>query len=1362
MAKTTTRWFLAGLLCMALWPAAAQAQSPELADAYNRYSELRAEGRYQDALPFAKEALRLGEPVFGSDHRNTATLLNNIAALYDDLGRYADAEPLYERSLAIFERALGPEHPDVATGLNNVARLYHAQGRYAEAVLLYQRSLAIMKKALGPEHPDVAVSLNNTAELYRTQGRYAEAEPLYQLALAIREKALGLEHPSVGESLNNLAALYQAQGRYAEAELLYQRTMAVLEKALGPGHPNVATSINNLASLYDDLGRYTEAEPLYQRALAIREKALGPDHPDVARSLNNLAELYRLQGRYAEAEPFNQRSLSIKEKVLGPGHPSVATSVNNLAELYRAQGRYAEAEPLYQRALAILEKALGPEHPDVATILNNLAGLNQAQGRYAEAELLYQRTMAILEKALGLGHPSVATSVDNLATLYDDLGRYAEAEPLHQRALGIREKALGPDHPDVARSLNNLAELYRLQGRYAEAEPFNQRSLSIKEKVLGPGHPSVATSVNNLAELYRAQGRYADAEPLHRRALAIREKVLGPGHPSVATSLNNLAELYSDQGRYAEAEPLNRRALAIREEAQGPEHPDVATILNNLAGLNQAQGRYAEAELLYQRTMAILEKALGPGHPSVATSVDNLATLYDDLGRYAEAEPLHQRALAIRDKALGPDHPDVARSLNNLASLYQAQGRYADSEPLHRQALAIQEKALGREHPDVAQSLNNLASLYYAQGRYAEAEPPYRLALAIREKALGPEHLEVAQSLNNLSVLYDDQDRHAEALEMVRRGSGILRVRATRLGIQPATEAIPERAAFTLHVRLASRLAEELDSRGTGERLTLVSEAFEVGQLAQTTAASHAIARMSARFARGDDTLAGIVRDRQDSVERWRLVDKKLIEAVGKPPDERKPDAELSFRAEIAALEGRLDHLDSQLADEFPDYAELATPQPLSLHEAQELLGPDEALIAYLVDHAATYVWVITSERAQMLSAKLGREALDEAVAELRRGLDLTGVMALEDIPSFDTNVAYDLYQQVFAPAEPLLNGVRHVMIVPDGALQSLPFGVLVSEPAITLTWGSLNGGDGFTGPSRGVTVVSGPSEKVGESEAYSDYRGVSWLAERYAITVLPSVSSLRALRQIVRESDASKPFAGFGDPVLAGDTGAEERGPALARLFRRGPVADVDEVRRLPSLPETASELREIAKSLGAETSSIYLQGEATEAHVKSIDLSDTRVIAFATHGLVAGELSGVAEPALVLTPPETGTENDDGLLTSSEIAQLKLNADWVILSACNTAAGDRPGAEGLSGLSKAFFYAGSRALLVSHWPVASEAAVQLTTRMFEELAAEPGVGRSEALRRSMLAMIANDNEPRHAHPMFWAPFVVVGEGWR
>ena len=278
-------------------------------------------------------------------------------------------------------------------------------------------------------------------------------------------------------------------------------------------------------------------------------------------------------------------------------------------------------------------------------------------------------------------------------------------------------------------------------------------------------------------------------------------------------------------------------------------------------------------------------------------------------------------------------------------------------------------------------------------------------------------------------------------------------------------------------------------------------------------------------------------------------------------------------------------------------------------------------------------------------------------------------------------------------------------------------------------------------------------------------YRNAAWLARTNAITVLPAVSSLKALRALAKESHASRPFIGFGNPLLDGqDDGyvpmakaARERqqcpkeplhtpGLIAARggmvpLLQRNYIADTSSVRAQMPLPETADELCAVAHDLGAGDGDIYLGASASEMGVKALSasgaLAQYRTVEFATHGALAGQVSGNADPGLILTPPEQGTEEDDGYLSASEVAGLKLDADWVVLSACNTAAPGTEGSEALSGLARAFFYAGARSLLVSHWAVNSNATVKLITGAVAELKADPKIGRAEAMRRSMLALI-------------------------
>jgi CHAT domain-containing protein len=291
---------------------------------------------------------------------------------------------------------------------------------------------------------------------------------------------------------------------------------------------------------------------------------------------------------------------------------------------------------------------------------------------------------------------------------------------------------------------------------------------------------------------------------------------------------------------------------------------------------------------------------------------------------------------------------------------------------------------------------------------------------------------------------------------------------------------------------------------------------------------------------------------------------------------------------------------------------------------------------------------------------------------------------------------------------------------------------------------------------------------------------------------VLPAVSNLKALRQ--HASRGAKPtddYIGYGDPVLKGDgtscrtasgDGAGRatirgrggrRSASLGDVFTKNgdAAAVVEHVRALCPLPDTAHEIRSVAARFRPQATQIRLDRAARETDIKALSkngaLARYRIVQFATHGLLAGDVEIMTkrqgEPALVMTPPDTPQDkDDDGLLTASEVAELKLNADWVVLSACNTASSDRLGAEALSGLARAFFYAGARAMLVSHWPVYSDAAVRLTTAAFANLDRDAKAGRAEALQRAMVELMDDASQEDNAHPAVWAPFVVVGEGAR
>ena len=338
-----------------------------------------------------------------------------------------------------------------------------------------------------------------------------------------------------------------------------------------------------------------------------------------------------------------------------------------------------------------------------------------------------------------------------------------------------------------------------------------------------------------------------------------------------------------------------------------------------------------------------------------------------------------------------------------------------------------------------------------------------------------------------------------------------------------------------------------------------------------------------------------------------------------------------------------------------------------------------------------------------------------------------------------------------------------------NGALGELPLGLLPTAP---------------------VKLEPTPGEPL-----FAEYRKVPWLARDHAVTVAPSASAVVTLRALPPGAAGREKLIGFGDPYFSADEAAEAdaelaaaakpvavaaatetdanvtRGaPLRLRAAPKTEGIDAAELAMLPRLPDTREELISIARALDVDPAkALFLGRAANEDNVENRDLSRYRVIDFATHGLVSGDLDGLTRPPWRCRRPTSPEVAGDGLLTMEKILALKLDADWVVLSACNTGAGTAgAGAEAASGLGSAFFYAGTRALLVTNWSVHSASARELTTDLFRRQGADPGLSRGEALRQSMMALLDGpgsvDGQGRtvytYAHPLFWAPFTLIGDG--
>jgi CHAT domain-containing protein len=811
--------------------------------------------------------------------------------------------------------------------------------------------------------------------------------------------------------------------------------------------------------------------------------------------------------------------------------------------------------------------------------------------------------------------------------------------------------------------------------------------LNSKLPSFGTGDLAEYNELMRAARVYNAGRNSAEAENSYRRALELQTRVFGAQSPGAGEALIALALEVSNQGRFEESANLFRRAEPIIERS--PNAMDRARLAAYQALDAANQGHYRDA-LRYAHDASALRR----------TKVEAAQPGMDGIGG---AEP----NVVSRG--------ELAHSLSIEAAMALRLDDMATAEATAEEALQIIS-----ETPDLPpwwrpNALSMMGQINARRGRFAAAERNYLDALAFRQRLFGDT---APTALSNLALgrLYADEELYPQSVRAYRAAFAILeKDRAARSDFS-----FDQLAPF---LKAASGLAE----RNVEERTGLEAEMLRAVQLAGAGVSDQTIARASARLAAGDPAVAELVRQLQTAQRRQDSARMDLANETAKPDEERGSIRESALVQEVVTASASAEQLQEALAKAFPAYSKLANPGPAELDELRAQLQPGEGIISFTFGREQAYAILVTGDRFVVRKLDLTEATLATAVGELRRAF----VPRLGTVPEFDLRDSYALYRQLLGPFDAALAGIKHLIVVPGGALASLPLGILVT---------------GDPGSGR-------------------DYAHASWLIRRVALSQVPSMRAFISLRAAgpgrVRPPH---PFLGFGNPSFIGAGQQADGKPsalvALAQQCRDNGPVPAEMLRALAPLPETAGEVNTVARLLGADGKSVFLGRDATETRLRELPLDQYDVLYFATHGLLPGELRCQAEPGLALSPPDViaTSKDSDGLLDATEIASLSLNADLVVLSACNTASGGgRFGGEALSGLAEAFFYAGARALLASHWEVPSTATVRLMTGLFER--AGPGLtrGTSESLRQSQLALL---DQPATAHPFFWAAFTVIGDG--
>jgi CHAT domain-containing protein len=719
--------------------------------------------------------------------------------------------------------------------------------------------------------------------------------------------------------------------------------------------------------------------------------------------------------------------------------------------------------------------------------------------------------------------------------------------------------------------------------------------------------------------------------------------------------------------------------------------------------------------------------------------------------RLAEAEDVARNALASLG---GGSSGQAAATLGMLGTILSKRQGPNQAEPYLRRSLAMWESVSGARSRKVLDARFDLGDNLFAQRRLAEAEAIYRRALTDMRQSWGDngrqtlDVQEFAGFLAELQGKFVDAVRDYRAVCATRAEQTAQSGRGARASLVKTPDT--DRAGgCSLHEAILLR-HWALAGGGTAPQdqpFALRDEAFAAAQRALPSPSGEAMARAAARQ-------AAALATPDDLAERYEALIQKRDAAGFAPkpiPQDYFADAPLTAerQAEKDKLGDEIARIATRLSTVAPLYWDIRMPRALDIAALQHLLHKDEALIYFMVAPGDVHGLAFAVARDRAGWATLGKTGaeLKLEVTGLRGDIDTGAYGVGEDVRAqgpgyapFDRKKAYGLYLALFGDPEiqAVMAGHHTLIIVPSGPLIALPPGLLVTKAPH---------GDGASDADT--------------------MRHTDWLLREKAIAVLPSVAALRIVRELVarHRHGLSDPLLAFTNPDFTGgatgDGGvsAATRGsPRNYTSYFRGGEPSVALLRTLPSLPHTRDEGMALAKALNAPSSAVLSGMEASRAELMKRNsdgrLARARVVEFATHGLVAGDGDGFAEPALVLS---SGPSPRDWLLTASDAAQLRINADWVLLSACNTASPDLQDAEGLSGLARGFFYAGASALLVSHWSLADDTAATLVPTAIG-LQADKGLSRAEALRRASLAIL-DELGADHTHPFYWAPFVLIGE---
>ncbi len=956
------------------------------------------------------------------------------------------------------------------------------------------------------------------------------------------------------------------------------------------------------------------------------------------------------------------------------------------------------------RYLHAIEKA--PDDLARSLVLDLVARFFFENGDLAGAEKCFQAALE-LRKAKSLGELGIARNLSNIATVLYHQGRKSEVEGYLNTAYEDYNR-LAPQAPEMIRILRNLGIRARELGDLNQSIKYQQRSIAVAETVW-PKSTAHADTLHELGTVERDSGRMQEARAHLSQALELRER-LEPGSAHLANTLNALSLLYRTQGDLDQALALARRSISVSGRLTGAESYRAAA-LNSIALIENALGQWPEAEADLAKALELAPKS-SQAKRLIPALLANMAVVQENQGNFSAALPLYRKALDLkRQNGL---IAEIAPTLRSVGILHHRIGKPKEARAYLTEALSIQQKVRPGDI-EIADTLDALGSVLAEGGQLATAGDYLEKALKIVNVG-APNSLIAANVYSNYGVVQQRLGSLSVAEQYLQRAVEIyddLFLRASYSHSALISFSARHYSTYSNAADVYIALGENKSALEVAERArgrSLMIQLAERDVLPLLDIPSQVAERMK--------TL-------ETSLDRIEIRNSR----VDRPADESRE------QSEQRSLFRERERLMADLRRSSPRLATLRYPLALSANEIRSVLDPGTILASLLVGSTHSYLFTVSRNddlRVQILP--IGESALRQRVERFRGLIAEARGTTLRELRAAELHrLSKELYNLLIAPAADRIERADRVLIVADGPLHYLPFAALLREAS------------GERGHSHDQYLAEWkPFHSVLSATVYAEIK-----KERRGPT----------------KDQAGSPLllAAFGDPrfseSLQGKAPEQIADIRVRSALRRGTL-------QLEPLPSSRREVEGIASLFPPDQVAIFLGAEATEERAKAIG-KGARILHFATHARLDDRFP--LNSALVLTIPEGFPENwDNGLLQVWEIFErVRLDADLVVLSACDTGLGEEQGGEGLIGLTRAFQYAGARTVMASLWSVQDQATSELMIRFYKHLRA--GLTKDEALRQAQVELIrgpievVNEKGERTlfdaSAPYFWAGFQVYGD---